>query len=532
MSLALATADLSRALRERDFTSTAPSMEMAADLLIARAGALDVDHDDLLDLLIRLDLPLGPRGLAAPSDPHAIGEAYAASLPPTTRAKAGAYYTPVELADRLWDALQGVGARPDMSYFDLAAGAASLLLRPLRAAVSQALLGDEHPETSLEIIGHRFGGVSGTDLDPGVCRLANALLAAEMLPLWARLPSGQRPPMPLLTVAADGLAACAEQVDVVVLNPPYGRVRLSPDERLAFADRVSGHANLYGLFLASAIERVRDGGLIGAVLPTSFLGGAYGRALRRFIAEHTAPLHLTLVDERHDVFKGVLQQTCLLVLRKGQGDRRLRVETMTSSGGSHDLGVWDLPAAPDAPWILPRRGEDAALLDGARGSALRLGDVCEISTGPLVWNRRRADLSDRSADDSVPVIWAADLCDDGSVLPHGSRSERRHLRCPGAMVLDAPAVLLQRTTAPEQPRRVVAALLDQVVLDRWGGRVVVENHVNIVTPKAGVALEDLYALLRDGDLDRLYRCITGSVAVSAYELEALPIGTIWARCAG
>ncbi len=180
MSLALATADLARAFRERDLAPAAPALRMAADLLLGRARAEDLDRSAVSTLLLGLGLPLGPHALEPIADPHAIGETYAASLPPTTRAKAGAYYTPAELADRLWDALCDGGATPEMSFHDLAAGAGSLLLRPLRSAVQSALSSDTSPEISLRRIAHRFTGVSGTDLDPVACRLANALLAAEM----------------------------------------------------------------------------------------------------------------------------------------------------------------------------------------------------------------------------------------------------------------------------------------------------------------------------------------------------------------
>jgi adenine-specific DNA-methyltransferase len=94
------------------------------------------------------------------------------------------------------------------------------------------------------------------------------------------------------------------------------------------------------------------------------------------------------------------------------------------------------------------------------------------------------------------------------------------------MKLSAPAILVQRTTAPEQPRRLIAARLDTETLDDWGGAVVVENHVNVLRcsdPESALTAELLQQLLHTPTLDRLYRCLTGTVAVSAYELEALPL---------
>lgn len=94
------------------------------------------------------------------------------------------------------------------------------------------------------------------------------------------------------------------------------------------------------------------------------------------------------------------------------------------------------------------------------------------------------------------------------------------------MRLTEAAILMQRTTAPEQPRRLVVATLDAATVADWGGAVVVENHVNVLrcsSSDSPLSLGLLHRLLDTPTFDRLYRCLTGSVAVSAYELEALPM---------
>ena len=93
------------------------------------------------------------------------------------------------------------------------------------------------------------------------------------------------------------------------------------------------------------------------------------------------------------------------------------------------------------------------------------------------------------------------------------------------MVVDAPCVLLQRTTAKEQPRRLIAAALPARFLVRHGA-VVIENHLNMLRPMAAappVEAAVLTAFLNSAAADRTFRCVSGSVAVSAYELEALPL---------
>ena len=93
------------------------------------------------------------------------------------------------------------------------------------------------------------------------------------------------------------------------------------------------------------------------------------------------------------------------------------------------------------------------------------------------------------------------------------------------MVVDTPCILVQRTTAKEQPRRLIAAELPASFLAHHGA-VVIENHLNMLRPTADTPPVDaavLTAFLNSAAADRTFRCVSGSVAVSAYELEALPL---------
>jgi adenine-specific DNA-methyltransferase len=83
---------------------------------------------------------------------------------------------------------------------------------------------------------------------------------------------------------------------------------------------------------------------------------------------------------------------------------------------------------------------------------------------------------------------------------------------------------VQRTTAKEQRRRLIAAELSQAFIETHGG-VIVENHLNMVraigAPKVSPAA--VAAVLNSDIIDQVFRCISGSVAVSAFELEAIPL---------
>jgi len=69
-------------------------------------------------------------------------------------------------------------------------------------------------------------------------------------------------------------------------------------------------------------------------------------------------------------------------------------------------------------------------------------------------------------------------------------------------------------------------VLPEDLLSRSEG-VVIENHLNIVQcldhSDGAISPDTIAALLNSEVVDRAFRCISGSVAVSAYELNSVPV---------
>lgn len=458
-----------------------------------------------------------------------LGELYVASLDARARSKHGQHYTPRVLADRLWlmtrEAL-GMAHGQDQLLSGLirdpACGAGALLLPPLREHLRASAGVD--PAMTIRALPSRICGV---DQDPWSAWLTNVVLASEVLLALASVPETHRVPIPVLAEPGDGLAKGQEKTLATVMNPPYGRLRLTEDARADWAHILYGHANIYGIFMASGAESIQDGGVLACLVPTSFTAGRYFHRLRGYLAE-TLPLHsINFVDGRHGVFAGVLQETCLVTFRRA-GTRKVKVTR--SNGSAHPVAEVPVPTG-DGPWLLPRESSDAAVAAAAARMPLTLETAgWHASTGPLVWNRRKPDLHSRRGKNRVMVLWAADI-DGGHVHQDVARDTMRYLALNtksdiDVMILDEPAILVQRTTAPEQQRRLVAAELDQTTLDRFGGRVVAENHLNVLRPITGVPLisrTTLARVLQTTTMDRLMRCVSGSVAVSSYEIDSLPL---------
>lgn len=460
---------------------------------------------------------------------YAFGEAYLCSLPGAVRLRHGRHYTPKPLADALWREIDRSGLGHEAPVVDPACGAGALLLRPLRRYVADRLDSAHPSEVLSEVQSH----VRGVDTDELAIWVGNAILGAELLPLWARVPEAQRRRLPPLLQAGNGLGQARPSAGLIVMNPPFGRATLNAEERQRWNRSLYGHANWYGIFLHSAVDQVRDGGLVAAVLPASFLGGSYYQRLRTFLAEEAPLVRLRLIDGRAGIFaSGVLQETCLAVFHRGARPGRVTCSTQRVNGRVRSVSLGDVrlvPSATDLPWLLPRSAEDRSLVRSAVAHTRRLRDYgWKASTGPLVWNRHKPRIRDEEGDGAVPILWAADI-KSRRVKRNPIRDSHRWIELrenDDFMRLASAAVLVQRTTAPEQPRRLVAAQLTDEELLAWGGSVVVENHVNVLhccDVRSPLTPRLLTALLNTATFDRLFRCMTGTVAVSAYELEALPL---------
>lgn len=461
---------------------------------------------------------------------YAIGSFYTTLLPATYRAQHGIFYTPPELVDCLLTMAEEAGVNWGTArVLDPACGGGAFLVG-IASRMARALKGAT-PAVALQSIAARLRGF---DLDPFGAWLAQSMVATSIGPeAWI---SGRSTPSFVETRDSLDLASNEnESFDLVVGNPPYGRVTLSPDRRRQFARGVYGHANLYGVFTDAALHWVKHGGIIGYVTPTSMLSGLYYKALRTLLAMQAPPLSVNFVSERGGVFSDVLQETMLATYRRDGVPVAGEVGFIDlSRGGSvlrRSAGRFMLPAKPASPWLLPRTAEQAKLARRLRSMPHRLADYgYEVSTGPLVWNRHKDQFRKTRDKGSIPVIWAEAVTSNGRFL---WRSERRnHVPWFVAaqpeddwLIVTQPCILVQRTTAKEQARRLIAAELPAAFVREHKG-VTVENHLNMVRsarPDPGAPPAAIAALLNSAAADAAFRCLNGSVAVSAFELEELPL---------
>lgn len=464
---------------------------------------------------------------------YLIGTTYTVMLPEDYRSRYGVFYTPPVLASRLLDLAESAGT--DFStakILDPACGGGAFLA-PLARRMATKL---SHL-SPIERLRHIETHLHGYEIDPFSAWVSQVLV--EMA-LKNDIEAAGRPLAKLVDVC-DSLQTPETQFnryDLVIGNPPYGRIKLEPERRAHWARSLYGHANLYGLFTDLAVRLVAQEGIIAFVTPTSFLGGQYFQALRGVLGRETPPVAFDFVASREGVFADALQEAMLAVYRKQSTRRQVAVSYLSvRETGQLSItrnGDYPLPEDPTTSWILPRKQELDELVRSCSLLTHRLADLgYTVATGPLVWNRHKEKLHQTKQNGCIPLIWAECINSSGTGEFSFSVTSKNHSAWfkPGpkdeANIVREPCVLLQRTTSLEQPRRLIAAELPKEFIDAHGGAVTIENHVNMVRPiknqKPIVSARVIAALLNTETVDQVFRCINGSTAVSAYELESMPL---------
>jgi adenine-specific DNA-methyltransferase len=504
-------------------------------------------------------------GAARPWKPEAAFEPhdYLPLVPQEIRRSLGQYMTPSPIARYI---LRASGYRAEEGILakklcDPACGSGVFLVESLRTYL-QALneagvpIDQWYPKVAASVL--------GIDVDPIACLYARFNLSVVLAPAvlsWMNA-NPRRSPEPLPIFERDTLSSVAAEIeepgilespspeprlagefDLVVGNPPYRKLgQMSPELRRAFADSIYGHPNAYGMFLHAGIEMLRPGGRLGFIVPRSMLSGLYFQNLRRMIEESTWIEEVSVFADRKRVFSRVLQGTMILVFQKKghaereKEDRRVRAAVVRSIPELENGGPAHFLAAPSqvarrlngtTVWFVSDRERTYSLLDKIVGRHPLLGSsaiACPARTGPIVWNRVKPLLRQGGGAGTLPLVWATDV--GRFHFSFGSAGESRPAFLADNQETErlatlGPSLLVQRVTADEQARRIVASLT------RLPGsrRYFVENHLNLLQPTPGtpVALEFLLGVLSSDVVEFMFRSMNGNTQVSATELNLLPI---------
>ncbi len=325
--------------------------------------------------------------------------------------------------------------------------------------------------------------------------------------------------------------------DIVVMNPPYFKVRKDTEIARAMAHVVHGQPNIYAFFMAVAADLLRDGGQMVAITPRSYFNGPYFKRFRKWFFDKMTARQIHVFESRTDAFQEdeVLQENVILLAEKGGKPKDV---VLTSSPGRtfQSVNRHVLPytriiedSSGDHLVRVATSGLEQQIVEAVDNLPHRFRELpFKISTGPVVTFRSRAFLRGERSDETAPLLWMHNVRPFVTQFPPKNGKPMHILVSEESQRLLLPAkryILLKRFTAKEERRRLVAGIVE--TKDSYSSFLGLENHLNYVYRPNGELSKNealgLAALFNSVLVDRYFRAISGNTQVNASEIRAMPV---------
>lgn len=322
-----------------------------------------------------------------------------------------------------------------------------------------------------------------------------------------------------------------------ILNPPYKKIGSRSNQRLALRRLGIETVNLYSAFVALAVAQLLPGGQLVAILPRSFCNGLYYRPFRDFILQRAAIRHLHLFSSRNSAFKEdeVLQENLIIRLERDGQPGPVQITTSTDHR-FHDLShhqcAWEQivrPGDPESVIQIPSSTQACALENSPRirHSLADLG--LQVSTGPVVDFRLKAQLRANPDSDTVPLLYPCHFSQGRTQWPLIGGKK------PNAIALNTETkkwlyptghyCVVRRFSAKEERRRLLASWVDPCLLEP-APLLGFENHLNLIhqnrQPLPEALARGLAIFLNTTLVDDCFRRFSGHTQVNASDLKRIP----------
>lgn len=399
----------------------------------------------------------------------------------------GQFFTPASLAERVVCGLRLPGAGA-LRMLDLGAGAGALTAAVARLLPEGVNLQVTCVEVDADLLPHLGRTLAGLD---------HEIIHGDVLSLAAR-------------------GMLREDHDVVVMNPPYGKLAASSEERRAMAQLGVDVPNIYAAFMAIGYLHLRQGGgQMAAIVPRSWTNGPYFKRFREHMLAHVSLDRIQAFASRSALFSEakVLQENVIVTCTRSreQGE----VELIFDDAEPRRVPFRSIVHPRDAERFVRIPTGRERELPGAPLGALGL----RVSTGKVVDFRAREHLAE-PGNDTYPMIYQGNIHAGRVVWPRNI-GKAQGFRCvPDEfrkfLVPPGVYVVVKRFSAKEEKRRVVAAVHEATT------HVAYDNKTNVFPcPDRDVAVGLVY-WLNSTAVDDHFRAFSGHTQVNATDLRTMP----------
>lgn len=329
--------------------------------------------------------------------------------------------------------------------------------------------------------------------------------------------------------------------DVVIGNPPYVAHQIEKFEKeylkKKYAESIYGRLNLYALFIHRSVQVLKNGGLFGFINPKTYLTDSYFKKLRNFIQERFKLIEILDIRDRRSTFEGVLQAVTLLFLQKKEQKKpyiislkqvekatgilennigELRVNSKDFFLLKKSINAFLFSIFPETYSIFSKIYKKVVFLPQISGGA---------KTGSIQWDLYKKYFSSEK-EGNCRLIWAENI-QRYYLQKSSKRAGKEWLNLPPKFEeqfkKNTKILATQRVTSIEQPRRIIATLVNL-----GEGNFLFENHINVIESDIDRLYQPEYILgiVASKLFDFIFRAISSNTQVSAGQLNSLPLSTI------
>lgn len=322
-----------------------------------------------------------------------------------------------------------------------------------------------------------------------------------------------------------------------ILNPPYKKISSKSHHRAALRSCGIETGNLYSGFVALALQQLREGGQLVAIIPRSFCNGPYFKPFRKMLLSEASLTHIHLFESRKDAFQadGVLQENIIIRLVKGGDQGAVSVSTSLQAdfkeikSYNFDFEKIVYPEDDDQFIHIPAETTQEPQGGQTKDRRISLGELeVQLSTGPVVGFRLKEHLRSELCNASAPLIYPVHLRDGRVRWPLSD-----HQKANAIMVGDETRkwlypngcyCVVRRFSSKEERHRVVASVVESE--DFPGAELLgLDNKLNVFhAQKNGLPRTLVYGLaayLNTDIVDEEFRLFSGHTQVNATDLRRM-----------
>ncbi|WP_279058002.1 Eco57I restriction-modification methylase domain-containing protein [Mobiluncus mulieris] len=325
-----------------------------------------------------------------------------------------------------------------------------------------------------------------------------------------------------------------KKFDLVIENPPYGKLGVKDTKRIAMRSRGEDAPNLYTAFLSLSIDALCSDGQLVAITPRSFFNGSYFKDFRFQFLDNIALRKIHVFSSRSSIFSdsGVLQEN--VIFQGIRGAQHLPVVLSESADEntrvtSRIIDYEDVifPNDPHRFIRLPLGVSDAEATDVILNQPCSLEDLgIQVSTGKVVDFRFRDSLCDSEHPDAAPLIYPGNLRNGTVDWPRDIRKPQWFIptndKARKMLLPQGWYTLVKRFSAKEERRRVVASTWSP---EQYPSNVAFENHLNIFhSNNQGIdekLAKGIAVWMNSTFIDKFFRTFSGHTQVNATDLRTL-----------